>query len=100
MLQHQRPVSREGKRRNMFRRTLLQLTFLCAAVAGAQTLPPDAVPPGGDFAPTASGPVKKIPEGLLIVKGAEPSASDHVTAVPEEGSIAKGAYQNAYFGLT
>src|SRR5262245_48108491 len=89
-----------GKGRNMFCRTLLQLTFLCAAFAGAQTLPPDAVPNSDDFAPTVNGPVKKIPEGLLIVKGAEPSASDHVTAVPEEGSVVKGAYQNAYFGLT
>jgi hypothetical protein len=84
----------------MFRRTLLQLTFLWAAAAGAQVLPPDAPPPSGDFAVDATGPVKKIPEGVLIVKGAEPSASDHVTAVPEEGFVTKGAYQNRYFGLS
>ena len=83
----------------MFRRTLLQLTFLCAAVAGAQTLPPETPPPSGDFAITPTGPVIKLPEGANLVKGAEPSASDHVTAVPEEGSVTKGAYQNRYFGL-
>jgi len=83
----------------MFRRTVLQLTFLCAAVAGAQTLPPDTPPPSGDFAVVPDGPVKKLPEGVLLIKGAEPSASDHVTAVPEEGLVTKGAYQNRYFGL-
>jgi len=85
----------------MFRRTVLQLTFLCAAVAGAQTLPPDSgPPPSGDFAVTQPGPVNKLPQGVLLVKGAEPSASDHVTAVPEGGSTTKdGKYRNAYFGI-
>jgi hypothetical protein len=84
----------------MFRRTVVQLTFLClSAAAGAQVLPPDSVPPSGDFAPTTTSIVQKLPTDVILVKGAEPSASDHATAVPEEGTIAKSVYQNRYFGL-
>ena len=85
----------------MFRPVVVQLTFLCAlgaAVAGAQTLP-ETVPAGGDFAATATAPPNKLPEGALLVKGAEPSASDHATPVPEEGWVKKGVYQNRYFGI-
>jgi hypothetical protein len=86
----------------MFRRTVVQLTFLCAAVAGAQVLPPDAGPPSGDFAPAQPPSIlKKLPTDVILVKGAEPSSSDHVTPLPEEGSVSKtGVYQNRYFGLT
>src|SRR5262249_13521358 len=85
----------------MFRRTVVQLTFLClAGTAAAQVLPPEAVPPGGDFAPTQTSVVRKLPADVIIVKGAEPSASDHSTPLPEDGSIAKGVYRNSYFGLS
>ena len=85
----------------MFRRTVVELTFLCvAATGGAQVPPPETVPPGGDFAPTqTSVMLQKLPTDVILVKGAEPSASDHATAVPEEGTIAKSVYQSRYFGL-
>ena len=82
----------------MFHRTALQLTFLCATLAGAQTLPPEVVPPdGADTPPTT---IVRIPTDVILVKGAEPSASDHVTPLPEGGTIVKNVYQNRYLGLT
>ena len=86
----------------MFRRTVVQLTFLCfAGVAGAQVLPPDPATPSGDFAPDQPPTIlRKLPTDVILVKGAEPSASDHATALPEEGAVAKNAYQNSYFGLS
>jgi len=43
---------------------------------------------------------KKLPTGVLLVKGAWSSASDPLTAVPEGGKVINDAYRNAYFGLT
>jgi hypothetical protein len=51
---------------------------------------------GGDF---SRNPTKKIPTGVILVKGAWSSASDSVTPVPEGGSVNNNAYNNAYFGL-
>lgn len=92
----------------MFRRTSLQPTYLFAmlllvfAGAFAQEVPQQQpVPPGGDFAPlTPPGAVQKVPEGVNLVKGAEPSASDGVTPLPEGGTVLKNVYKNSYFGLT
>lgn len=86
----------------MFRRTVVQLTFLClAGVAGAQVLPPDQVPPSGDFAPDQPPTIlRKLPTDVILVKGAEPGASDHATPLPEEGAVVKGVYQNRYLSLS
>lgn len=43
---------------------------------------------------------QKVPQGVILIKGAEPSASDATTPIPEKGSLADGVYRNAYFGLT
>jgi hypothetical protein len=66
-------------------RTLLPLLLL---VASAQTLPPD------------DPQSHKLPTGVILIKGAEPSASDGKTPLPEAGKIAGNAYRSAYFGLT
>ena len=92
----------------MFRRTVVQPTYLCALLALAaasglaQTLPPENVPPGGDFGstPAPNSVVEKIPADVIIVKGAQPHASDRVTPLPEDGAVAKGVYRNSYFGMT
>lgn len=90
----------------MFRRTVVQPTYLCAllafAAAGfAQTLP-ETVPPGGDFGPEPQpgAVLKKVPEGVILVKGAQPSASDDGMPLPEDGRVAKGVYTNRYFGIS
>jgi len=56
---------------------------------------------GGDFSTAADGsaPIVKVPEGVILVKGAWSSASDSVTPLPEGGSVSGNAYQNDYFKL-
>jgi len=53
---------------------------------------------GGDFSQNMDA--KKVPEGVILVKGAWSSASDAVTPLPEGGTTANNAYDNPYFGLT
>lgn len=78
-------------REGIVRRTLALLLSLAATASVAQEiLPPDFKP----------GLLKKIPEGVLIVKGAEPSASDAKTPLPENGRLVENTYSNDYFGLS
>ena len=53
---------------------------------------------GGDFSNNPEA--KKLPTGVLLVKGAWSSASDSVTPLPEGGRVADNLYSNSYFGLT
>jgi len=53
---------------------------------------------GGDFSNNPQA--KKLPTGVILVKGAWSSASDSVTPLPEGGRVARNAYSNPYFGLT
>lgn len=69
------------------------LLLLAASASFAQEI----LPP--DFKPDPAT-IRKLPEGVLIVKGAEASASDAKTPLPENGRIADGAYGNDYFGLS
>src|SRR5690348_3396519 len=41
-----------------------------------------------------------VPQGEILVKGAQPAASDATTPVPEQGRVSGGRYRNAYFGLS
>jgi hypothetical protein len=52
---------------------------------------------GGDF--SRNPDAKKLPTGVILVKGAWSAASDSVTPVPEGGSVSNGVYNNAYFHL-
>jgi len=69
-------------------------SFLAAQVA-------DKPQSGGDFStnlhPTEA---EKVPEGVIIVKGAWASASDSSTPLPEGGSITNGVFNDPYFGLS
>jgi hypothetical protein len=44
--------------------------------------------------------VTKVPQGVILVKGAWPSASDYVTPLPEDGSITNNVFEDKYFGIT
>jgi hypothetical protein len=68
----------------------LSLT-LCADAQGA----PQS---GGDFSTNAEA--KKLPTGVILVKGAWSSASDSVTPLPEGGRVDKNIYSSPYFGVT
>jgi hypothetical protein len=82
------------------------LLLASVAPAWAGTEPLQIVPPspppvqsGGDFSQQLH-PDRKVPTGVILVKGAWSSASDSVTAVPEGGKVANQVYNNPYFGLT
>jgi len=68
---------------------------------GQDSTPKQAVPNGGDFSnvPEGATPIVKVPEGVILVKGAWSSASDSVTPLPEGGTVSGNAYQNDYFKL-
>jgi len=42
----------------------------------------------------------KVPENVILVKGAWSSSSDSATLVPEAGSITSNVFRNQYFGIT
>lgn len=73
---------------------MLPLLLVCALAAQST----------GEFAPApdpkASVPLKKVPQGVILVKGAVASASDASTPLPEGGAISHGVYRNSYFGLS
>jgi hypothetical protein len=54
---------------------------------------------GGDFS-NSTLPLVRVPEGVILVKGAWASASDSVTPVPEGASVANEAFNAPYFGMT
>jgi hypothetical protein len=54
---------------------------------------------GGDFSGDTQ-PLTKVPEGVVLVKGAWSSANDSITPVPEGGSVANNVFSNQYFGMT
>jgi hypothetical protein len=53
---------------------------------------------GGDFSENPQA--KKVPTGVILLKGAWASASDFVTPLPEGGRMNNHVYTNSYFGLT
>ena len=54
---------------------------------------------GGDFS-TATTPLVKVPEGVILVKGAWASASDPLTPVPEAISVTNNVLSDPYFGMS
>lgn len=65
-----------------------------------QSPPPPPPPPqqGGDFSVNMDGP--KVPEGVILVKGAWASASDSQTPVPEDAAIVDSVFNDRYFGMS
>jgi len=77
-----------------FSRFLALLGLSMSLLARAQAAPQS----GGDFSNNPEA--KKLPTGVLLVKGAWSSASDSVAPLPEGGRVDKNIYNNSYFGLT
>jgi hypothetical protein len=73
--------------------SVLSLALMCNSQAQ------DAPQNGGDFSQQLH-PDRKLPTGVILVKGAWASASDSVTPVPEGGQVSNHVYNNPYFGLT
>src|SRR5580704_6640839 len=59
----------------------------------------DGTKNGGDFSNNTQA-VTKVPEGVILVKGAWASASDSLTPLPESDSIDGNVFRNRYFGMT
>jgi hypothetical protein len=74
-------------------------TFIVGAslVAGAQEASADNPQQGGDFSSNPNA--AKVPQNVILVKGAEPSVSDASTPVPEGGTVTEKAFIDAYFGM-
>lgn len=86
-------------------KTALLIAIFSVALAAAQTpdqqppdQPPADPPQGGDFSNNPDA--RKVPQGVILVKGAVPSASDTLLPVPEDGTITEKVYTNRYFGLS
>jgi hypothetical protein len=76
------------------------LGVLSVVLAAAQSATPQAAPKnGGDFSNNVQ-PLNKVPEGVILVRGAWSSASDTTTPVPEGGTISNHVFTNQYFGMT
>ena len=69
--------------------------FVCGQRVEAQSGPRS----GGDFSGSTQ-PLTKVPEGVILVKGAWSSASDSITPLPEGGSVENNVFSNQYFGMT
>lgn len=54
---------------------------------------------GGDFS-NITQPITKVPEGVILVKGAWASASDAVTPLPEGGKVTNEVFTDPYFGIS
>lgn len=70
----------------------LFLYLLLSSAATSQTPPSN----GGDF---SQGSTSRIPDNVILVKGAWSSASDTVTPLPEGGRLDAQTYGNPYFGI-
>jgi Gram-negative bacterial TonB protein C-terminal len=70
----------------------LLLLLSLASAATSQEAPSN----GGDF---SQGSTVRIPDNVILVKGAWSSASDAVTPLPEGGRLDSRSYGNPYFSL-
>jgi hypothetical protein len=71
------------------------VTSVAAQSATPQTVPAN----GGDFSNSVQ-PLNKVPEGVILVRGAWASASDSSTPLPEGGTISNQVLTNQYFGMS
>jgi Gram-negative bacterial TonB protein C-terminal len=88
---------------NMYSRFLRFLVVLAGSISllsWGQRTGPQSIPQNGGTLPSNTQPQTKVPEGVLLVKGAWWSASDSVTLVPEGGSVTNNVFRNQYFGMT
>jgi hypothetical protein len=74
-------------------RTFWLLLFLSLSSAATSQEAPSN---GGDF---SQGSTVRIPDNVILVKGAWSSASDAVTPLPEGGQLDARTYANPYFGI-
>ena len=80
--------------------SLLVLALSVSSLAWGQGAKPQNAPRnGGDFSDNVQ-PGNKVPEGVILVKGAWSSASDSVTPLPEGGTVTSNVFSDQYFGMS
>lgn len=78
----------------------LFLAWSLAAAASSRTPASQSSPENADGVREHPQTTKKLPSGVILVKGAWSSASDSVTPVPEGGSVSGNLFTSGYFGIT
>ncbi len=79
---------------------LLVLALSVLPAAWSQNAGAPSASKNDDNSPNNSQLRKKVPEGVILVKGAWSSASDSITPLPEGGSVTNGIFSNQYFGMS
>ena len=82
---------RHSRSRNFW----MLLGLIVSSAAAGQAVHPN----GGDFS-QGPPPGSRVPDNVILVKGAWSSASDSTTPLPESGKIDAQAYDNPYFGFS
>jgi hypothetical protein len=77
----------------------LLVAVLCLPSRSQDTKPQHPPQNGGDFSDVVQ-PATKVPQGVILVKGARSGASDSVTPLPEGGSVLNHVFSDQYFGMT
>ncbi|MGA7475439.1 MAG: hypothetical protein WBW60_22105 [Candidatus Sulfotelmatobacter sp.] len=85
--------------RSRFLGSLLALALSVSSPDWAQGARPQSAPKSGDF-PNEMQPETKVPQGVILVKGAWSSASDSATPLPEGGNVTNNVFSDQYFGMT
>jgi hypothetical protein len=85
--------------RSRFSGFLMFVVWTFTVAASGQSSSGQSSPTNGG-APQNPHAMKKVPSGVILVKGAWSSASDSVTPVPEGGSVTGNVFHNEYFGIT
>jgi hypothetical protein len=77
----------------------LLVAVLCLPSRSQDAKPQNPPQNGGDFSDVVQ-PATKVPQGVILVKGAWSGASDSVTPLPEGGSVLNHVFSDRYFGMT
>jgi hypothetical protein len=103
-----RPL-RPGRSRSIPEKKDMHARLICLLAAYALSA---ALPAWGQTAGTQDSPksnlsssedpqhMTKVPQRVLLVKGAWPSASDSVAPLPEDGNVTNNVFNDPYFGIT
>lgn len=78
---------------------IIFVMFACALALGQDSKTHGNIRNGGDFSDNVQG-ANRVPEGVILVKGAWSSASDSATPVPEGGSVSNHLFSDAYFSMS
>ena len=99
MSQHGRRAQRRSIR---WRNVLTEFACCLTALASSVVLPAfgQVAAQSGNNSSAGQHFKKRVPENVILVRGAWSSASDSATAVPEGGSLTNNVYRNHYFAIT